>query len=133
MDHQARYEAWRNAPELDETTRQALLALADNPKELEDCFYRELDFGTAGLRGILGPGPNRMNAYVVRRATQGLAEYLLGVPDAAQRGVAIAFDSRRCSAEFALETALVLCANGVKTYLFESLRAVPSFPLPCGI
>ena len=91
-------------------------------KEIEDRFYKNLSFGTAGMRGVLGAGMNRMNVYTVRRATQGLADYLSDGEK--KRGVVIAYDSRRMSAEFAKETALVLCANGVKTYLFDALRPV---------
>ena len=101
-----------------------LSALSDE-KQIEDRFYTELSFGTAGMRGVLGYGTNRMNEYVVRRATRGLAQFILTNPQWAQRGVAIAYDSRHRSAEFARETALTLCAAGVKAYLFESLRPVP--------
>lgn len=119
------YNAWLAYEGLDGATRNELLLIANDAKEIEDRFFTELSFGTAGLRGVLGAGTNRMNAYTVRRAAQGVADYLLGVRDAAERGVAIAYDSRRMSQTFALETAKVLCANGIKAYLFDGLRAVP--------
>ncbi len=119
------YLRWLNQPSLDPALREELLAIQNDPKQIEERFYTELEFGTAGLRGILGAGTNRMNPCVVRRATLGLAEYILTFSDGAKRGVAIAYDSRRCSAEFALETALTLCAKGVRAYLYDSLRPVP--------
>ena len=125
MDTRSVFESWLNEPSLDETTRAELRAIAENPAEIEERFYRELEFGTAGLRGILGAGTNRMNAYVVRRATQGLANFLLSCAGAKERGVCIAYDSRLFSPEFARETACVLAANGIKVYLFSSLRSVP--------
>lgn len=125
MEYQARYAQWKAEPSLTEAERAELNALAGDEKELEDRFYRDLEFGTAGLRGILGMGSNRMNAYVVRRATLGLCKYLLAIPGAKERGVAIAYDSRQFSREFAKETALTLAASGIRAYLFESLRAVP--------
>lgn len=121
MDYRTRVSDW--IQHADETTGRELSALAD--KELEERFYTELEFGTAGLRGVIGAGTNRMNAYVVRRATQGLSDFLLTIPGAKERGVAIAYDSRLYSDTFALETALVLAYNGIHAYLFESLRAVP--------
>jgi phosphoglucomutase len=125
MDTRAVYESWLHEPTLDETTRAELAALSDNAPEIEERFYRELEFGTAGLRGILGAGTNRMNPYVVRRATQGLSNVLLTYAGAKERGVCIAYDSRLFSPEFAKETACVLAANGIKTYLFSTLRSVP--------
>ncbi len=121
MDYRTRVSDW--IQHADETTGRELSALAD--KELEERFYTELEFGTAGLRGIIGAGTNRMNAYVVRRATQGLSNFLSSIPGAKERGVAIAYDSRLHSDTFALESALVLANNGIHAYLFESLRAVP--------
>lgn len=121
MDYNARYNEWMQFA--DEATRQELAGLSD--AEREERFYTELEFGTAGLRGLLGAGTNRMNACVVRRATQGLFRYLSTFPGAKERGVAIAYDSRNYSDNFALEAALVLAANGCRVYLFESLRAVP--------
>ena len=125
MDTRTIYESWLNEPTLDETTRAELRAISADAPEIEERFYRELEFGTAGLRGILGAGTNRMNVYVVRRATQGLSNVLLSCKGAKERGVCIAYDSRLFSPEFAKETACVLAANGIKTYLFSSLRSVP--------
>ena len=102
-----------------------LLSIQNDEKEIEDRFYTDLSFGTAGLRGVLGAGSNRMNCYVVRRATQALAKYILSTPGQAERGVVIAYDSRRFSDRFARQAAMVLCKMGVKVYLFESLRPVP--------
>ncbi len=125
MDYRSNYEEWLSEPSLDADTRAELAAIANNPAETEDRFYRELSFGTAGLRGLIGAGTNRMNVYVVRRATQGLADWLCQREDAAGRGVCIAYDSRRCSKEFARETAAVLAHNGIRAYLFSTLHAVP--------
>ena len=125
METRSVYESWLNEPTLDETIRAELRAISTDAPEIEERFYRELEFGTAGLRGILGAGTNRMNVYVVRRATQGLANYLLTCPDAKERGVCIAYDSRLFSPEFARETACVLAANGIRTYLFSTLHSVP--------
>ncbi len=122
MTTRENYEKWLT---FDEDTRKELLAIADDEKEIEDRFYTELAFGTAGLRGVIGAGTNRMNAYNVRRATCALAKYILREEGQAERGVVIAYDSRRFSPEFAKQAALTLCANGVKAYLFESLRPVP--------
>lgn len=122
---QAIFESWKNEPSLDAATRAELTAIENDPREIEERFYRELEFGTAGLRGIIGAGTNRMNAYVVRRATQGLCDYLATVPGAKERGVCVAYDSRLFSDEFAKQTACVLAGNGVKTYLFTSLHSVP--------
>ncbi|HWS29735.1 MAG TPA: phospho-sugar mutase [Clostridia bacterium] len=119
------YDKWLHEPALGETLRAELVKIENDEKEKEERFYTELTFGTAGLRGILGAGTNRMNVHVVRRATQGLAQYLKTCGGACDRGVAIAYDSRHMSAEFAKETALVLAQNGVRVYLFESLRPVP--------
>ncbi len=125
MDTQSVFEAWLNEPTLDDASRKELAAIKNDPQEIEERFYRELEFGTAGLRGILGAGTNRMNVYVVRRATQGLSNYLLGCEGAKECGVCIAYDSRHFSAEFAKEVACVLAANGIKTYLFSTLHSVP--------
>lgn len=110
---------------LDEKTREELEGIRGDAREIEERFYRDLEFGTAGLRGILGAGTNRMNEYVVRRATQGLADYLLECPGARERGVCIAYDSRLRSDEFAREAARVLAANGIRTCLFSTLHSVP--------
>jgi phosphoglucomutase len=122
---QSQMELWLNDPAVDEDTRAELRAIADQPKELEDRFYKELEFGTGGLRGIIGAGTNRMNRYTVGRATQGLAQFVLRQAGAANPSVAIAYDSRHMSPEFSLEAALVLAGNGVKAYVFKSLRPTP--------
>ncbi|MBO6232717.1 MAG: phospho-sugar mutase [Clostridia bacterium] len=124
MNFLEEYKKWCESDEFDEATKQELLAIKDDEAEIEDRFYKELEFGTAGLRGVIGAGTNRMNKYTVGKATQGLANYIVekGVQD---KGVAISYDSRRMSKEFSLQTALILCANGIKAYLFENLRPVP--------
>lgn len=124
MSYKEIYESWLSNPYFDGATKAELKALEGNEKEIEDRFYRELEFGTAGLRGVIGAGTNRMNIYTVRKATQGLANYILK-QGGADKGVAIAFDSRRMSPEFADEAALCLSANGIKAYVFESLRPTP--------
>ncbi len=124
MDYKEEYKKWCEDPSFDKETRKELLSIKDDEEEIKDRFYKELEFGTAGLRGVIGMGTNRMNKYTVGKATQGLANYILeqGTQD---KGVAISYDSRRMSDEFSLQTALILNANGIKTYLFESLRPVP--------
>ena len=124
MSYREIYESWLENPYFDEETKKELQALKDDEKEIEDRFYRELEFGTAGLRGVIGAGTNRMNIYTVRKATQGLANYIMK-QNGQNKGVAIAFDSRRMSPEFADEAALCLNANGIKAYVFESLRPTP--------
>lgn len=120
-----RYQQWLSSPYFDEDTRAELAALTDE-KEIEDRFYCDLEFGTGGMRGMLGAGTNRMNIYLIRRLTASFARVIADHgEDAKQRGVAIAYDSRRFSEEFALETALVLAAHGIKSYLFSSLRSTP--------
>ncbi len=125
MDYRLAYEQWLSSHAIDDATRAELMAIGGDEKEIEERFYRELEFGTAGLRGILGAGLNRMNEYVVRRATQGLADYLSAIDGAKERGVCIAYDSRILSDVFARETAAVLAANGIRTYLFSALHSVP--------
>ena len=125
MDPMKLYEKWLKEYTDYAETEADLLSIKDDPKEIEDRFYRDLEFGTAGMRGVLGAGTNRLNIFNVRRVTRALAKYILTQPDGAKRGVAIAYDSRIKSAEFAKETALVLANSGVKAYLFESLRPVP--------
>lgn len=132
-----RYNEWIGSPYFDEETRNELLAIKNDENEIRERFSADLEFGTAGLRGIIGAGTNRMNKYVVRRATQGIADYILAldkkdaengiVPEKtrAQRGVVIAYDSRHMSSEFSDETARCLCANGIRAYRFESLRPTP--------
>ena len=124
MNYFEEYKKWLESDEFDEQTKQELLEIKDDEKEIEDRFYKELEFGTAGLRGVIGAGTNRMNKYTVGKATQGLANYIVeqGVED---KGVVISYDSRKMSKEFSLQTALILCANGIKAYLFENLRPVP--------
>lgn len=124
MSYMELYKEWLSNPYFDQQTKEELKAIEGNEKEIEDRFYTELEFGTAGLRGVIGAGVNRMNIYTVRRATQGLANYILKQGKQSQ-GVAIAFDSRRMSPEFADEAALCLGANGIKAYVFESLRPTP--------
>ena len=124
MGYKDMYQSWLDNPYFDEDTKAELKSIAGDDKEIEDRFYTELEFGTAGLRGVIGAGMNRMNIYTVRKATQGLANYIKKVGKEAQ-GVAIAFDSRRMSPEFADEAALCLAANGIKAYVFESLRPTP--------
>ncbi len=120
-------EYWLNDPYFDEDTKKELLSIRNDEKEVEDRFYQELEFGTGGLRGVIGAGTNRMNKYVVRKASQGLANYIKknGGADGAKRGVAISYDSRRFSPEFADESARCLAANGIKTYVFDELRPTP--------
>ncbi len=124
MGYMEVFESWLNDPYFDEATKQELLAIRNNPAEIEDRFYKELEFGTGGLRGVIGAGTNRMNIYTVGKATQGLANYIIKQGKQSQ-GVAIAFDSRRMSPEFADVAALCLAANGIKAYRFESLRPTP--------
>ncbi|SDS97764.1 phosphoglucomutase [Paenibacillaceae bacterium GAS479] len=118
-----RYQAWLNDPLIDEATKAELRSIAGDEKEITDRFYRDLEFGTGGLRGVMGAGTNRLNAYTVGKATQGLGNWLLAQND--KPSVVIAHDSRNNSPEFTLEAALVLAGNGIKTYLFPSLRPTP--------
>ena len=124
MEYREVYESWLNDPAIDEETKEELKSIADNDTEIKDRFFQELEFGTAGLRGVIGAGTNRMNKYTVAKATQGLSDYInqSGCEDPA---VAIACDSRRMSPEFVEITAAVLNANGIKAYVFESLRPTP--------
>lgn len=124
MDYQKRYGEWLENDYFDADTKAELTAIKENDNEIKERFYKDLEFGTAGLRGVIGAGTNRMNIYTVRKATQGLANYILK-NGAQSRGVAIAYDSRRMSPEFADESALCLAANGIKAYVFESLRPTP--------
>ena len=124
MDYRQEYETWCSDAYFDAKTKEELKALEGNEAEIEDRFYRKLEFGTGGLRGVIGAGTNRMNIYTVRQATQGLANYIIS-QNGQEKGVAIAHDSRMMSPEFAREAALCLNANGIKTYLFESLRPTP--------
>ena len=124
MGYKETYQEWLSNPYFDSDTRAELEAIENDDKEIKERFYKDLEFGTAGLRGIIGAGTNRMNIYVIRKTTQGLANYIASVNGQA-KGVAIAYDSRRMSPEFAQEAALCLAANGIKTYIFESLRPTP--------
>lgn len=119
-----RYESWLQDPNIDEETKRELRALAGQEQEITDRFYRDLEFGTGGLRGVMGAGTNRLNAYTVGKATQGLANWLMA-QNLSSPSAVIAHDSRNNSPQFALDAALVLAANGVRTYLFKSLRATP--------
>lgn len=124
MDYMENYKEWLENPYFDEETKKELKSIEGDEQEIKERFYADLEFGTAGLRGIIGAGTNRMNMYTVRKATQGLANYI--IKQAGQKkGVAIAYDSRRMSPEFADEAACCLAANGIKAYVFESLRPTP--------
>ena len=123
-DYKLKYENWLNDPYISEKDKEELRNIENNEKEIEDRFYKDLEFGTAGLRGVLGIGTNRMNVYTVTKATQGLANYIIK-KGGEQRGVAIAYDSRRMSQEFSEQVALCLNANGIKTYRFDSVRPTP--------
>ena len=124
MDYRQAYNDWLENPYFDEATKEELRSIANDDNEIRERFYTDLEFGTAGLRGVIGAGTNRMNIYTVRKTTQGLANYICAV-NGQERGVAIAFDSRRMSPEFADEAALCLAANGIRAYVFESLRPTP--------
>ena len=126
MGYMDEYKFWLESDCFDEKTKEELRSIADDDKEIQDRFYKNLKFGTGGMRGIMGAGTNRMNIYTVTKATQGLAEYILEVgPEAAKRGVVIAHDCRNMSAEFTEASALCLNANGIKTYVFDALRPTP--------
>ena len=124
MSYMEQYRYWCEDEYFDDATKAELKALEGNDDEIKERFYKDLEFGTGGLRGIIGAGTNRMNIYTVRRATQGLANYITRM-NAKDKGVAIAYDSRRMSPQFADEAALCLAANGIKAYVFESLRPTP--------
>ena len=124
MEYREKYEGWLNDPYFDEAAKEELKSIAEDDNEIKERFYKDLEFGTAGLRGIIGAGTNRMNIYTVRKATQGLANYIIS-KDGQKKGVAIAYDSRRMSPEFADEAALCLAPNRIKAYVFESLRPTP--------
>ena len=122
--YKQQYDFWTTDAYFDGATKAELKAIRGDEREIEDRFYQELEFGTGGLRGVIGAGTNRMNIYTVRKASQGLANYILK-QSGADRGIAIAYDSRRFSPEFAEETALCMAANGIKAYIFDSLRPTP--------
>ena len=126
MNYMLKYKEWLISDYFDEETKEELKKIEGNEEEIEDRFYRELEFGTGGMRGKIGAGTNRMNIYTIRRVTQGLANYIINYSDdGKERGVVIAYDSRHKSADFALEAALVLSANGIKAYLFDGIRPTP--------
>ncbi|WGS64338.1 phospho-sugar mutase [Marinitoga aeolica] len=126
MDYMKVYEEWLNSPYVDEETKKELLSIKDNEKEIMERFYKELEFGTAGLRGILGAGTNRMNIYTVGKATQGLADFIKSKGEEyMKRGVVIAYDVRHNSDLFAKTAALILSANGIKAYLFDHIAPTP--------
>ncbi|MEN6315376.1 MAG: phospho-sugar mutase [Clostridiaceae bacterium] len=126
MDSRSLYDVWINNDYFDAETKKELEKIKDNPGEIEERFYRDLEFGTGGLRGIIGAGTNRMNIYTVRKASQGLANYISNsIEGAHRRGIAIAYDSRHKSPEFAMEAARVFAANGITAYLFDELRPTP--------
>ena len=124
MSYREQYDFWLQDGYFDEKTKEELRSITGDEKEIEDRFYKELEFGTGGLRGVIGAGTNRMNIYTVRKATQGLANYIIS-QGGKEKGVAIAYDSRRMSPEFADEAALCLAANGIKAYVFDALRPTP--------
>ena len=126
MDYKYIYNHWLNSKNIDVATKKQLESIKDNDKEIKECFFRELEFGTGGLRGVIGAGTNRINRYTVRKATQGYAEYIKKAgDDACRRGIVIAHDNRRFSKEFCFETASVLAANGIRAYIFNSMRTTP--------
>jgi phosphoglucomutase len=126
MNWKDNYERWINNDNLDATLKKQLQEMRENPSLIEDSFYKNLEFGTGGMRGELGPGTNRMNIYTIRKASEGLAQYILQKGEEAKsRGVVISYDSRHFSPEFAMETALTIGGHGIKTYVFESLRPTP--------
>jgi len=125
MDFYSKYMYWLENDYFDEDTKKELLSIKDDKKEIEDRFYKDLEFGTAGLRGIIGAGTNRMNKYIVRKVSQGLSDYINKKGKIfAKRGIVIAYDSRRKSQEFALEAALVFTANGITTWCFDEIKPV---------
>ena len=127
MGYRETFDFWLESDYFDQKTKEELLAVRNDDKEVEDRFYRDLEFGTGGLRGVIGAGTNRMNIYTVRKASQGLANYIIknAGEEGKKRGVAISYDNRRMSPEFADETALCLNANGIKAFVFDSLRPTP--------
>ncbi len=126
MNWESEYKRWYNFSGLDAKLKQQLQEFKKDPIQLEDCFYKHLDFGTGGMRGIIGPGTNRMNTYTIRKASEGLARYIdLNGEEAKKRGVVIAYDSRHKSYEFALEAAKTLGHHGIQVYVFERLRTTP--------
>lgn len=126
MTWKSTVEKWLSYPELDAELKQQLISMQHNEKTLEDSFYKNLEFGTGGMRGEIGPGTNRMNIYTIRKASEGLARYIVEQGEEAKaRGVVIAYDSRHKSPEFALEVAKTVGKHGIKAYLFKELRPTP--------
>ena len=126
MDYKEKYNQWVNDEYFDEATRNELKAIADDDKEIQERFYKDLEFGTGGLRGIMGAGTNRMNRYTVGKATQGLANYIKKQgEETVKKGVALAYDSRNMSKEFAETAGLVMAGNGIKAYIYDALRPTP--------
>lgn len=125
MDFQKNYQSWLESAYVDAETREELQAIADDKKEIEERFYKDLEFGTGGMRGIIGAGTNRMNRYVIRKASQGFARYILERNARTEPAIVIAYDTRRFSKVFALEAALVMAANGIKAYTYEGVRTTP--------
>lgn len=120
------YQRWISKEDIDQELKQQLLEKADNELELEDCFYKSLEFGTGGMRGEIGPGTNRMNIYTIRKASEGLARYIESFgEEAKRRGVVIAYDSRHKSPQFAMEAAKTIATHGIQTYVFDELRPTP--------
>ena len=124
MGYMDEFNFWLSDDYFDQATKDELSKIKDNESEIEERFYKELEFGTGGLRGVIGAGTNRMNIYTVRKASQGLANYIIKA-NGQKKGIAIAYDSRFMSPEFADEAALCMAANGIKAYVFESLRPTP--------
>lgn len=124
MNYMDAYQSWLDSEYIDDATKEELKNIEGNEKEIEDRFYKDLEFGTGGLRGVIGAGTNRLNIYSVRKATQGLANFIIS-EGGQDKGVAIAFDSRHMSPEFSKEAALCLNANGIRTYRFDTLRPTP--------
>ena len=126
MDYKEIYNSWLSSPVVDDDTKDELRAIANDENEIKERFYKNLEFGTGGLRGIIAAGSNRMNIYTVRKATQGLCEDIKNCgKEAMEAGVVIAYDSRHKSAVFAMESAKVIAANGIKAYVFDELRPTP--------
>ena len=127
MGYREKFDEWLSSDYFDQKTKEELLAIRNDEKEVEDRFYKDLEFGTGGLRGVIGAGTNRMNIYTVRKASQGLANYIIknAGEEGKKKGVAVSYDNRRMSPEFADETALCLNANGIKAYVFDALRPTP--------
>ena len=123
MNYNEKYQKWVSKEDLDPALKAELLSMDETAKE--DAFYTDVEFGTAGMRGILGAGTNRLNIYVIQKANVGFAKYIASLPEGKERGVAIGYDNRHMSYKFAIESAKVLATYGIKSYIFESLRPTP--------